>query len=191
MNVRLRRIKRRMSNLLFNRTSRLLAGLVLFFALGAAVKASQNVIMSWDPSPDLTVASYNVYYGSASRSYTNVISAGPFTSTIISGLSVGTTYYFAVTAVDILGQESDYSNEVSYTPAAVLAKAKLTFTGGQAAISGAGVASHTYQIQASTDLNSWVVIGQQIAGTDGSFSFTDTNAANFPARFYRFVDTTP
>lgn len=181
-----------MSNLLFNRKLRLIAGLLLFLVPGIAANATQSILMSWYPSPDSTVASYNVYYGTASRAYTQIVNAGGATSATISGLSDGTTYYFAVTAVDILGQESDYSSEASYTPPPpAQARATLRFATGQAALTGAGVAGHTYQIQATTNLVSWVVLGQQIAGADGSFAFTDTDATNYPARFYRFVDTTP
>jgi hypothetical protein len=58
---------------------------------------------------------YKVYYGVASRTYTNIVDVGDVTNTTISGLVEGTTYYFAVTAYNILGMESDYSAEVSYT----------------------------------------------------------------------------
>jgi Divergent InlB B-repeat domain len=77
--------------------------------------AAQSVSLGWDPSPDANVAGYNVYYGPASRSYTNLLVAGNATSIIISGLVGGATYYFAATAYDVTGTESDYSNEVFYS----------------------------------------------------------------------------
>ena len=47
-----------------------------------------------------------------------------------------------------------------------------------------GEIGSNYSIEASTDLLHWVPITSQI-DTNGTFSITDTNAANFPSRFYR------
>ncbi len=44
----------------------------------------------------------------------------------------------------------------------------------------------TYMIEASTDLQHWTPIATNVAGT-GSITFTDTDAANYPSRFYRAV----
>ena len=57
---------------------------------------------------------YNVYYGSASRAYTNVVPAGSSTSAIVSNLASGVTYFFAATTYTAAGLESDYSSEASY-----------------------------------------------------------------------------
>ncbi|MGN6556145.1 MAG: tandem-95 repeat protein [Verrucomicrobiota bacterium] len=77
--------------------------------------AAQSVTLSWTASDDPNVAGYNVYYGVASRTYTNKVDVGSGTTVTINGLIEGTTYYFAATAYNILGVESDYSDEVSYT----------------------------------------------------------------------------
>jgi hypothetical protein len=55
---------------------------------------------------------FKVYYGTSSRNYTNVEDVGTATTYVVAGLSPA-TYYFAVTAYDRSGRESDYSNEVS------------------------------------------------------------------------------
>ena len=70
------------------------------------------------------LADYKIYYGESSHKYTKNITL-PITSTLcrregdadvcsytIRGLAAG-VYYFAVTARDIAGHESGYSNEVS------------------------------------------------------------------------------
>jgi Bacterial Ig domain/Fibronectin type III domain len=77
--------------------------------------AADSVILAWDPSPDPVVIGYNVYYGAATRSYTNMVSAGNATNATVSGLVPGMAYYFAATATDATGLESDYSNEVTYS----------------------------------------------------------------------------
>ena len=72
------------------------------------------VTLAWDPSTDSTVTGYNIYYGGASHSYTNVVSAGNATSAVVSNLVGGATYYFAATTYTAAGLESDYSLEASY-----------------------------------------------------------------------------
>ena len=70
--------------------------------------------LAWDPSSGTNViANYKIYYGIASHTYTNSRSAGTATTLSISNLVGGTTYYFAATAVDSSGLESDYSVEAS------------------------------------------------------------------------------
>lgn len=71
----------------------------------------------WDPNSENDLAGYKVYYGSASQNYTNVIDAGTNNEYTINSLTAGATYYFAVTAYDTAGNESDFSVEVQGTVA--------------------------------------------------------------------------
>ena len=48
-----------------------------------------------------------------------------------------------------------------------------------------GQVGHTYDILATQNFTTWTVIGTVTVGAGGSSDFTDTNAANFPKRFYR------
>lgn len=77
--------------------------------------ASQSAAVNWDPSPDVNVVGYNVYYGPSSRYYTNMLVAGNATTLLVDGLVEGATYYFAATAFDLTGVESDLSNEAVYS----------------------------------------------------------------------------
>ena len=86
------------------------------FALAPlAALATGTVTLAWDPSPGTNdvIANYNLYYGAASGTYTNVVAAGTNLTVSVSNLLEGITYYFAATAVDTNGLESDYSAEVS------------------------------------------------------------------------------
>jgi fibronectin type 3 domain-containing protein len=68
------------------------------------------------PTGTVTVTGYRVYYGVASRSYSQALGSGAYVKTpsaTVSGLLSGRTYYFAVTAVNAAGVESAYSNEAS------------------------------------------------------------------------------
>lgn len=75
-----------------------------------------SVMLRWNQSPSTNVTGDNVYYGVASRTYTNKVNVGLVTNAIISQLygltNSAVTYYFTVTAYDNNALESDYSNEV-------------------------------------------------------------------------------
>ena len=79
--------------------------------------------MIWSPSTDPSVTGYNIYYGTTSHDYTNMISAGDVTNVTINNLETGVVYYFAATSHDDDGNESVYSNE------AVLAGYNVTSAG--------------------------------------------------------------
>jgi hypothetical protein len=159
-------------------------------SLSAVLPPGQSVTLAWDPSPDPGVVGYNMYYGVASRTYTNVVNPGNAMSVTISGLVEGRTYFFAATAYNILGMESELSNEASYTVPGTIpgALAKLQVhvaPAGQIILTVAGEVGHTYNIQASSDYITWTVIGTVTVPAGGSVDFTDTNAARFPNRLYR------
>jgi hypothetical protein len=80
------------------------------------VLSGRAVTLVWDANSETNIAGYIVHYGTTSRSYTNHNIVGNVTTNQIAGLASGRTYYFAVTAYDTLGLESDYSNEVAYSP---------------------------------------------------------------------------
>lgn len=77
---------------------------------------SADVKLAWDANTEPDITGYRVHQGSSSRNYTRVIEAtGLSTTRTVSGLTAGATYFFAVTAINSSGLESDYSNEVRYT----------------------------------------------------------------------------
>ena len=73
-----------------------------------------DVSLAWDASTSPNIASYKIYYGVNSGTYTTTIPIGNQTTYTLTGIPNG-TYYFAVTAVDSSGNESGFSNEVSET----------------------------------------------------------------------------
>ena len=155
-------------------------------AFSANISPAPSVTLAWDASPDTHVVGYNLYYGVASGTYTTEINVGTVTSATVTGLTAGVTYYFAVTAYDSFGQESDYSSEISYLVPAPGPNLQISRAPtGQFTLTVTGLTGQTYQILASPDLTTWTVIGTVIVGAGGSGSFTDTNAANFPQSFYR------
>jgi hypothetical protein len=110
----------------------LLGWLLLLLAWCAccwAAGAAQSVTLAWNPNTETNLAGYRLYYGTASRQYaaSNSVPRALTTSTV-TNLTSGATYYFAVTAVSLDGLESGYSDEVSYRVPAppVLAAPLLT-----------------------------------------------------------------
>src|SRR5262250_1619790 len=91
------------------------ATLACISAFGAVPPTGESVILAWNPATSSTVAGYRLYYGGASRAYTNKIEVGVSTTATVSGLVAGATYFFAVTDYDIIGLESVFSDEISYT----------------------------------------------------------------------------
>jgi hypothetical protein len=82
------------------------------FRLSASNAPPQSATLAWDAgAPSAGVAGYFLYYGTASRSYSNRVDLGLATSAVVTNLAVGTTYYFATTAYTSAGLESDFSNE--------------------------------------------------------------------------------
>jgi len=83
-----------------------------------------EVLLSWDQNTEEELAGYYLYSGTSSRTYKETPLMLPKESlTEVNGrvsyqvpltVSEGVTYYFAVTAYDKSGYETDFSNEVQY-----------------------------------------------------------------------------
>jgi len=77
---------------------------------------NDTATVSWNSNTEPDLAGYRVYYGTQSGQYDqakgNGIVVTGATNYTISGLNLGTRYYFAVTAFDTSGNESGYSQEV-------------------------------------------------------------------------------
>ena len=87
------------------------------------------VTLAWDPnSPSENIAGYKLYVGNESRNYTMVIDITGGTLKKVSKLAKGQHYYFAVTAYNDAGQESDFSEEVAVNTCTFrLSPSKKTF----------------------------------------------------------------
>jgi len=83
-------------------------GLLITFSL----VFSAEIRLAWDSSPDTEIAGYKLYYGRASGGYDAAIDIGNTSSYTLS-VPKG-KYYIALTAYDNTGNESDFSNEVSW-----------------------------------------------------------------------------
>ncbi len=76
-----------------------------------------SVSLDWGDNTESDFASYNVYRSQSSGTYGAALATGLTSSDYIDFTALnGVTYYYAVTAVDSLGNESEIVNETSATP---------------------------------------------------------------------------
>ncbi len=107
-----------------------------------------QVTLAWDASPEPDLAGYKIHYGTASGSYSAHLDVRNVTTYTVTGLAEGQTYYFAATAYDEAGNESSYSNQVSYSGSG--SSAPVITAGPQAAPSSVTLpASATVSVTAS------------------------------------------
>ena len=79
------------------------------------IASAFNATLEWDANTETDLAGYKTYYGPGSRTYTNIVDVGNVTSNRLFALTPGATYFFAVTAYNTSGDESDFSDEIAYT----------------------------------------------------------------------------
>lgn len=94
--------------------------LILIFH--SSILFAAGVVLSWTPpntnadgTPLDDLSGYNLYYGMTSGNYSEKIDVGDALTYQVNNLSTGVTYYFATTAYDTSGNESEYSSEISKT----------------------------------------------------------------------------
>jgi len=85
--------------------------LVILLAL-PRIGLAAEITLAWDPNPESDVAGYKVYYGTASGKYNHSVDVGNVTQATLHVSKK--KYYISLTAYDIHGNESDFSNEVSW-----------------------------------------------------------------------------
>lgn len=138
--------------------------------------AQSSVTLGWNAVAGTDIAGYNLYYGRASRSYTTRVQAGNATSATASALTAGATYYFAVTAYDTSGLESDYSSEITYTVPVGAPTVTLTSPGNGAVYMAPG----TVNLAASVSANGHTITkvqfynGATLLGQDTTAPYTYT-----------------
>ena len=169
---------------------------------------STTISLAWDaPVNSLPIVSYNilgVYNGVFVQyplSFANITSP----SFTITGLAPGTALLLGVAAKDSYGNVSTYDylsslviNPVPVPPVLSLSPIRaptpllvgnspLDSAGFQITVTAGSSDLQTFLFQATTnpaDPGSWEEIGS-VFPTTNPFTFTDTNSAQFPVRFYR------
>jgi hypothetical protein len=82
---------------------------LLFFPL----QDSPSLVLTWEANLENDLAGYRIYYGNQSKDYDSSISVGKVTQYEITDLDAGRRYFIALTAIDLAGNESAFSEEVT------------------------------------------------------------------------------
>ena len=168
--------------------ARALGAVLLLAAFGASAQTQSSVTLAWEASTAGGISGYRLHWGGASRTYTNVINAGNTTTGTVSGLAVGATYFFAVTAYATNGLESDYSTEVSYAvprptnaPPVILLTSPLNgavYTAPATINLAANVTPNGHTISQVQFYNGATLLGASTA-TPYAFSWTNVSAGTY------------
>ena len=129
------------------------------------------------------------------RTYTNIVDVGNVISATITNLITGVPYYFAATAYDIYGLESDFSEEIStvipFPPTPIITNISsniywLSSLGCPAIQTKVcPFQSVTYQYKTSLIQTGWMILTNIIADQYGNSVYDDVGAIGTPSRFYR------
>jgi hypothetical protein len=99
---------------------------ISLFGLLQPAQAATSVTLAWDPSGTSGIAGYRLHYGTSSHSYSQTSDLGNTTTTTLSNLLPGQTYYFAITDYNTTGVESLPSNEVQFTTTVPIGNGPVT-----------------------------------------------------------------
>ena len=163
--------------------------LISFFSVCVTASAYQSVPLGWNSNPNPNVIGYAVYYGTNSGTYPTRVDAGTNTIVTIGNLQEGTTYYFVVKACNASGVESAPSSEIAFiVPGLVRMSMSAGSTGG-ATLSFPVAAGHWYEVQATTDMQTWTTIAQTPNESANSWvQYQDAPVGvTYQQRFYRVV----
>lgn len=141
-----------------------------------------SVTIAWDANPETNIAGYRVHHGTASRVYSTTTDVGNVTSGQVLNLEEGYQYFFAVTAYDADGLESDYSEEVWY-----IHPIKLFMT--RNGIDASLLIGKNYVLEKSYNLVDWA--GSQYITPDVNLVHFTINMAEDPYAFYRLMQLDP
>ncbi len=146
----------------------------------------ESLTLAWDEPHDPNIASHRIYVGMASGQLNLYGETGGDStfSFIIEGLQRGSTYYFAVSAVNNAGLESPRSDELSIvidTPPLPTGSNLAKSPGGGYSLQWSFPVSHLtsspeFFVHRSTDLVKWTVVD-----VVGAYDFTawDSNSVGF------------
>ena len=153
-------------------------GLLATFIFTTSVlgQNTASISLGWSPSPDPAVVGYNLYSGAASQTYTNLVSVGNVTNAMMGSLVPGTAYYFSTRARDAQGNESPFSNEISYT---VPMSASSTPTNTPPTISS--IPNQSINANSATPPLSFIVSDAETAAANLAVSASSSNPALVPS----------
>lgn len=166
----------------------------------ASANTLHTVTLAWDANPEIDISGYRLYMGTVSQQYSQTIDAGSNTTLPVGSLEFGTTYYFAVSAINNAGVESELSKELVVTvapPPVPLVAGILKSGSGQMGLNWSFLKSALgtlpeFVISVSSDLKVWTEVAmislEQATGEDSqSLQFSWPIVVSGPRMFYRLT----
>lgn len=162
----------------------------------ATIMAERSVTLAWERSSDPAAVGYYVYSLEENASTPTRYNVAGLTQVTVPSLKEGLRYTFKVTAYSAAGLESAPSNEAAFVVPVPLELLPGTTVADAKRLRFPMAPGHWYELQASTNLTTWVTIWQ--TGTASTYAWTeylDTKSAipvknsplnvYLPSRYYR------
>jgi hypothetical protein len=133
------------------------------FVLSAASHAvdAPPVSLAWNANPESNIAGYKVHFGTQSGTYSSVVDVGKTTQALLPQLTMGSTYYVAVSAYNADGLESPRSAEFSVTAATPPPPVGTSFAMGSGSTAGQGSLKWKYPKSSQTSVDRFAVYSSE------------------------------
>ncbi len=154
--------------LISTRYALILTTLILAALASSTAALAGDVTLAWDPAVGPGLGGYKLYYGTASRQYTNSIDVGNVTTYPVKGLPAA-TYYFAVTAYNSTRTETGYSNETSAVVAAADTQAPVI-----SLVASSSITASSVTISWTTNEGATTQVEYGVSTAYGSLTSLDT-----------------
>jgi hypothetical protein len=170
--------------------------------------AASQATLAWsapttytDGTPLTSLGGYKVFTSTTSGSFSQGIDVGNITNYTLSNLNNGTTYYFAVTAYDTIGNISGFSTQKSFTtsvppqPSSLYTLSAAAGSGGSITPSGSVVVSQgtsqTFSIIPNTGYSiASVTVDGGSVGAVASYTFSNVIANHTISASFKTNTTT-
>ena len=157
--------------------------IIVSFFLIYDIAHSSQITVAWNANSEPDLAGYKLHYGTSSGNYSTIVDVGDSLEHTITGLKKGVAYYFAATAYDTEGNESEYSEEISYTipPANTFTITATAGAHGSILPAGSVVVKHgadqSFTITPNPNYSvANVVVDGASVGAVASYTFTNVTA---------------
>lgn len=160
------------------------------FVLSAASHAAEAPLVSlaWNANPESNIAGYKVHFGTQTGVYSSVVDVGKTTQTLLPQLTMGETYYVAVSAYNSQGLESPRSTEFSVTAATPAPPVGTSFTMGSGTTAGQGNLKWKYPKSAQSTVERFAVYSSEDLVNWTEAARLSTSAATSSDSQYLYFD---
>ena len=145
------------------------------------VTAQDKIRFYGSENPELTVS----YTGFKNGETSSVLAGSPELETTANVSSPGGMYPIAVTAGSLSAANYSFDFVAGQLTVVNVPNISITPSNTSMILTMPGIPGQTYLVRGSSNLVDWITLDTSIAETNGTMIYTDTNATNHPARYYR------